>query len=223
MSAPIVKPALLRNQLLDELRRQIISGELAPGERLVELTLARTMGVSQGPVREALQRLAIEGLIVQREHRGSVVADLSLSEMREIFEVRAVIEGHAVAQLHHQLTKPQIAVLKEVLLDMFQAAQEHDLSALIDADLRFHRSVIEFSGHTLLLRLWEVADLHVRRFIYATHPKYFRNYLEIAQTHQPLIDALEAQDTPQAVQAFHDHLRVIWKRIDNDFPSVVTP
>ena len=218
-----VKPALLRNQLLDDLRRQIISGELAPGERIVELAVARKMGVSQGPVREALQRLAIEGLIVQRAHRGTVVADLSLSEMREIFDVRAVIEGHAVEQLHHQLTEQHIKALKDVLEEMRRAARQQNLNDLIDADVRFHRSIIEFSGHTLLLRLWDVADWHVRRFIYATHPKYFRDYLEIAETHQPLIRALESDDLGQTIGAFQSHLRMIWQRIDSDFPAATMP
>lgn len=213
-SETAARPELLREQLFQHLRQQIITGELAPGERIIELAVARQAGVSQAPVREALQRLAIEGLIIQRNHRGAVVADLSFSEMREIFEVRAVIEGQAVVHLLENMQPKYLSALRASLEEMREAAQRSDRAALIDADVRFHRSVLEFSGHTLLLRLWDVADGHVRRFLFATRDQYFRDELEVADTHQPLIDALESGSAARAVRAFEAHLHLVFARME---------
>ncbi len=209
-----VRPELLREQLFQQLRQRIIAGELAPGERIIELAVARQAGVSQAPVREALQRLAIEGLIIQRNHRGAVVADLSFSEMREIFEVRAVIEGQAVVHLLDAMRPEYLSALRAILGEMRRAARRSDRTALIDADVRFHRSVLECSGHTLLLRLWDVTDAHVRRFLFATRDQYFRDSLEVADTHQPLIDALESGSAARAVRAFEAHLHLVFARME---------
>lgn len=204
---------LLRDQVASALRTSILSGALAPGTRLIELKIAQQMATSQGPVREALQRLAEEGLVVTLQHKGTFVTELSTEDMRELFLLRQQVEAFAARKIAPTMDVLRVQRLQHLMQAMEEAAEQDDFPGLLEHDMAFHRQVCEWAANPVFLQLWKVLDGQVRRFILQTHPSYFANLSEIAATHRPLVEALASGDPKRAAVAFSDHVLLIWHKI----------
>jgi len=132
------KPLSVREKTYSLLKKQILTGQFAPGKKLTEESVARKFGVSRTPVRDALHRLEQEGLVKESGARGFCVPDDSAEDVSELFEIRAVLEGHALACVCQIITKENIQLLKELV----QAAEQSFLSGktdpVFDYNTRFH-------------------------------------------------------------------------------------
>jgi DNA-binding GntR family transcriptional regulator len=207
---------LLSERIVGALRQAIIKGQLPPGERIVELSVARQMGTSQGPVREALHRLEEAGLVTSQRHRGTFVTGISLEEMEVIFELRAVAEGHATRRAAHTATAMDISRLNESVRIMQAAAAEGDVETLVMEDMRFHLAIGGLSGYLILKRIWQVLDGQVRRFIYQARARHagegreIRELRRIAKSHQPIVEALSAAAPDRAANLMVEHIRLSW-------------
>lgn len=210
-----VTRARLADQVSDAIRQTILSGDYAPGQRLVETELARALSVSQAPVREALRQLAHEGVVVQFARRGTFVATVDAEEARKAYAVRAVLERVAAAEFCALADDDVVDELSEMVEDIRTAAQHNDLPHFVDADMRFHRTVWEASKHPLLPKIWPLIEATVRSFTTVSNQLYFGNLKEIAETHLPLLEALRARDAERASQALHDHTVEVWRRIQD--------
>jgi len=140
----------LRSMVRDELRRLVITGELAPGTRIVEDRLAERLGVSRNPVREALQALAGEGFVELLPRRGAVVAQLTAEEAEDLFDVRSVLEPLAARLAARRADAEGVARLRAVLASARQATDEQDLDLLASYNTDFHSLVVELSGNDYL-------------------------------------------------------------------------
>jgi DNA-binding GntR family transcriptional regulator len=214
LSSTDVNRAPLPDQIADAIRRSILAGAYAPGQRLVETEMARTLSVSQGSVREALRRLAHEGVVLQVARRGTFVATVEAHEARKAYELRAVLERVAAAEFCAEAPDSAFADLASTLDAIRAAAGRDDLAGFVEADMRFHRSVWEASGHPLLPRIWPHIEATVRAFTTVSNQLYFGDLDEIAQTHVPLLDSLKARDAARASELFHDHVVEVWRRIE---------
>ena len=130
--------------------RSIIHGELGPGHRLVEMSIAREYGTSQGPVREALRELEMLGFVTSSPHRGTYVRDPWQRGMLELYEVRAALEDFATRIATPELSQ-DVAPLQEHIEAMSDAAARDDVAGVVDHSERFHRTILEASGNELLL------------------------------------------------------------------------
>jgi len=204
---------LIRDHILESLREAILTGELKPGERIVELEMAGRFQSSQGPVREALQRLAEEGLVESRRHRGTFVSALSYGEMGEIFAVRRTVEEMSARRAAMEMSSEQLANARALVSSMHEAAAANDFLKLVDADMAFHRYICECASQPVLLRVWNILTNHIRRFVTLSHPKYFPDLEELAATHDPLLESLEQRDPIRAGELFVEHIDLIWERI----------
>jgi DNA-binding GntR family transcriptional regulator len=220
LSSPVpprlTKFASLSDQVYDRLRIAIICAELPPGEKLVELDIAAQMGTSQGPVREALQRLERDGLVERRARSASFVTDVSIDEMYELFSIRSVIEGYAVLRAAQNITGVQCDELDELIRHMARAGQQKDMFPLAENDMQFHRRIVEWSGRDGLLRSWETLSSQIQRFIVQTHPEQYPDYVEVGTRHQPIVEALRQGDGELAANILQDHIMLIWPRINPD-------
>lgn len=222
--APPAKPALrarprlssLSDQVWEELRKQIVHGERQPGDRLVELEIAAQLGVSQGTVREALQRLESEGLVERQSRTATYVTDFSIAEMYELSLVRTQVEGFTFARAAAHITDEQCNELQELVEQLRLAARRKDLVALEKIDMQFHQRVCELAGSRILLRIWLPLFTQLQRFIAQAHHRYFPEMGEIADGHQPLVDALRTRDPQQAAAALKEHVMVSWARINGE-------
>jgi DNA-binding GntR family transcriptional regulator len=203
------------DQVWKQLRSAILHGQLLAGDRLVELDIAARLGTSQGPVREALQRLEHEGLVIRVAHTGTFVSPLSYDDMREVFDVRAAIEAAAIRRTAVRITAAQCAELAALLEAMRASGAAGDMASLADHDMAFHERICTWSGHATLLRAWRLLFVQVQRFIIQTHPHYFPNLVDVANQHVALLDALAAHDQDLAAQRICEHSRIIWSHIES--------
>lgn len=206
----------LVEQAWRQLRQMIVSGELAPGARLTELDVGAQMGISQGPVREALQRLEQDGLVERRARSGTFVTSTSREEMYEIFSVRSVVESFATLRAVKRITPTRQAQLSALVDQMRAAGRAGNMLALSDYDLQFHRHICMWSDHPTLLRVWMPLFTQVQRFIVANHPHYFTDLVEIADTHQPILEAIARGSAEDAATEMREHIMLIWDRIAPD-------
>jgi DNA-binding GntR family transcriptional regulator len=194
----------LRERALEALRSAITSGQYRPGDHLGEVELAGRLGVSRGTVREALRHLQQEGLVTAGARGMLRVHSLPPAEIRDLFQVRAALEGLAVTLL---TTSPKrdaaVAALRTALLALDD--RHGDVSGHIDADLAFHQLLCELSGNSVLVDAWRNLEGRVRITILADgddqHPK-----LMSASHHAPIVDAIEAGDAAMAVRVVQDHM-----------------
>jgi DNA-binding GntR family transcriptional regulator len=210
-----VTRARLADQVSEALRAAILSGDYAPGERLVETELARVLSVSQAPVREALRQLAHEGIVVQLARRGTFVATVDAEEARKAYQVRAALERIVAAEFCASADNDAIDELAAAVEDMRAAAQVEDMPRFIEADMRFHRSMWDACEHPLLPKIWPLIEATVRSFTTVSNQLFFGNLEEIAETHLPLVEALRARDAESASDLLYDHTVEVWRRIDD--------
>jgi len=204
----------LADQVYSYLRLAIISSELAPGEKLVELDIAKRMSTSQGPVREALQRLERDGLVERKARSASYVTSIPMDEMYELFAVRASIEAFAIRHTAQHITPEQCSQLDSLIYDMQKAAVANDIIRLAEFDMGLHRTIVELSGRSSLLRVWNPLSTQCERFIVQSHPIHYPDYVEIATRHTVIVDALRAHDAEAAVRAVQEHIMLIWPKIN---------
>lgn len=214
--APAAKLASLPDQVYQYLRSAIICAELLPGEKLVELEIAARMGTSQGPVREALQRLERDGLVERRARSATFVTSVSIDEMYELFSIRGVIEGYAARRTAQKITPEQCETLQDLIHKMVRAGSQQDLIPLAEYDMQFHRHIVEWSGSSSFLGAWTPLSSQIQRFIIQSHPAYYPNYVEIGTRHQPILDALRQHDSEAAACALQEHIMLIWPRIQSE-------
>ncbi|HEU4910035.1 MAG TPA: GntR family transcriptional regulator [Propionibacteriaceae bacterium] len=194
----------LRERSLEALHTAITSGEYRPGDHLGEEELAGRLGVSRGTVREALRHLQQEGLVTAGARGMLRVNSLSPAEIRDLFQVRGALEGLAVTLIIASPSRDAaVARLHTALSDLDDRG--HDFSAHIDADLRFHLLLCELSENSVLVDAWRHLEGRVRITILSDSEDH-HSHLMSGSHHAPIVDAIEAGDSAQAVKVLHDHM-----------------
>lgn len=199
------KALLLSDQVYAMVRGMILDGTLRPGTRVVESEIARQLGVSQAPVREAIKRLAFEGLVSTEPRRGSYVAQISEAEAQDARSVRALLEESAARAAVEHFDASAREALEKSVDGMRVAARENDLASFRAHDMAFHRAVIELSRNTYLPRLWAVMESSLLSLRVVGDPGFEGSWTEMAETHQRLVEALASGNRGQAAAAFHRH------------------
>jgi DNA-binding GntR family transcriptional regulator len=196
---------LLSDQVYQVLRQRIVAGELVPGQRLVEADIARQLGTSQAPAREAIKRLAHEGLVSSLPHRGNYVAEISADQAREVREVRVVLEEFAARQATARIQPRTLRTLEESVDRMRTAASAGDIGAFREADITFHRDVCVASGNSFLTRLWRTIEPNLWGLHVVSNPLYGGDWTAMAERHAALVASLAAGDPDEAARLFAAH------------------
>lgn len=199
--------ALLSEQVYQLLRQRIISGKLAPGDRIVESELARLLSVSQAPVREAVKRLVHEGLVTHIRRQGSYVTKVSEEEAAQAKEVRTVLEELAAWRLAETLTEETVEALRAEVTGMRNAAATREWASFRSHDAAFHRLVCEASGNSLLVRVWDMIEQSLTNLGVLSDPLYPGDWSEMADRHARLIEVLRSGDPEKAAAAFARHFQ----------------
>lgn len=194
--------APLRQKLKDALLRRILGGEYKPGERLTELRIAAEFGTSQAPVREALRDLESTGLVVTKPRRGTYVAEVLSKGLREIYAVRGALEEQATRIATRNGTC-DIKLLQRETDAMRDAARRGSLSDVAYHSVTFHRAVMDAAGNKLLTNIWLSLQIETRTTI--TLLAEGLNLMDIAQSHQPIVDAIASRDIEHAARVAREH------------------
>ncbi len=189
--------ARLSDEAVQRIRDLVTTGALAPGSRIREVALAQDLGMSRTPVRDGLRRLESEGLIREIPHQGYIVVEVSAEELRDIYRVRAVLEGLAAEQAATRLGRVDLARLEDLIEAMALESESADPAQLAELNQQFHRAIAEASGNAFLISLLADVDAVSQRFRRAAVGLSSRR--TVAQTeHQQLFDALRARDGERA-------------------------
>lgn len=201
---------MVRGQVLDTVRRRIITGEIGPGQRLNEAEIARGLGISRGPVREAIQRLASEGLLRIEAHRGAFVRSFAADEVRELFEVRVALESTA-ARLAAAAAPPEhLRRLRTMIAETGHAigaqAEPH-----YPEDLDLHDAIAAASGNARLRAM--IHDLHRQLRLARSRSGYAPgNARDAFEEHVAVVEAVCARREVAAEQAMRRHLSAALRR-----------
>jgi DNA-binding GntR family transcriptional regulator len=189
----------------EDLRAAIVSGELLPGERLLEEDLSARLGLGRAAVRMALVRLEHDGLVERERHRGARVRRVSEGEAVEILEARAALEGLAARHAALEADDAAIAGLREIIAEMRRLREAGDLLALSNLNARLHARILEMSGHETARRLSRTLSSQIVRFQYRTVLLPGRPNHSFAE-HSAIVEAIAAHDPDAAEKAMQHHL-----------------
>ncbi|WP_162931706.1 MULTISPECIES: GntR family transcriptional regulator [unclassified Mesorhizobium] len=192
----------LRQRLKEVLLRRILGGHYDPGERLIELRIAEEFGTSQGPVREALRELEATGLVTNLPRRGTYVSEVMGDGLREIYTVRGALEEQATRIATTQRACDLDYLQREVDL-MRDAAVAGDTHGVVEHSVKFHRSIMEAAKNRLLLNIWQSLQIETRTTI--TMLTEGLDLVEIADSHQPIIDAIASGNAEEAARVAREH------------------
>jgi len=194
----------LRDHAYDALLQAIFDGRLAPGDRLVEAEVSAALGFSRGPVREAMRRLEAEGLLVTRSHRDTHVVTITGVDIRELYAVRAALEGFAAVEGLNALRTDHIGMMEDELDALDQAAQERDWDRVAVLDARWHQHIAYAARNTRLLTAWTTSNGPLR-LIFARAARIVYEPGDVRRRHLALLDVLSAREGPVIEQAIRDH------------------
>ncbi len=192
----------LRERALESLRSAIISGQYRPGDHLSEVELANSLGVSRGTVREALRHLQQEGLVTAGNRGMLRVSSLTPTEVRELFQVRAALEGMAVREIIASSRREAAVAALRAALE--QLSDEGDFPALIEADLAFHLELCRLAGNSMLVEAWRRLEGRMRVAI--LNGAAWQAPMMARDRHTPIVDAIERADIPAALRVLEEHM-----------------
>lgn len=196
-----------KQQVYLKLRDEIVEGKYKPNERLIITKLADQFGVSQIPVREALQQLTSDGYINFSPHTGAMVKSISLTELKEIFEIRITLEALATELAINHLSDSNIEEIKEVI----EKSESADLETYPDYNRLFHEKIYYFANNRHLLDI--ISDLWDNSNRY---PKLFKNNNDIETSikeHRDILNAIKKRNAPLAKQLMIDHKMTAYNKI----------
>jgi DNA-binding GntR family transcriptional regulator len=195
----------LRERVVEILRDAILTGELKPGEALVETDLATQLGISRAPLREALQQLSAEGLIETIAYHGSRVKELTRKDVEELYSLRTVYETFAARRIIAHGSADAVKRLHDIYEQMLAASTAGDIRLLSLIDRNFHDAIIELSDHSLLRSSWSHVSLRVRQ-VMALSNRRMTSMNIIAQNHLRIVEAIGSGDVDLTVRLLEEHI-----------------
>lgn len=194
----------LREIVFETIRNAIISGDLKPGERVMEVQMAESLGVSRTPVREAIRKLELEGLVIMLPRKGAFVADLSVKDLTEVMEIRAALEGLAAGLASIRIDESEIEELEVVAME-FHKTIEDNVEELIQKDLEFHDAIFRASRNERLIQLNNNLREQVQRFREIYHKKANKSK-ETSKEHYEIVEAISNRDVDKAEKLARKHI-----------------
>ena len=203
----------LREVVFNTLRQAILRGELKPGERLMEIQLANKLGVSRTPIREALRKLELEGLVNMVPRKGAEVADITEKSLRDVLEVRKALEELSVQLACEKITEEEIEELKRVAERFKDTLDDQDVTKIAEADVAFHDVIYTATDNQKLILLLN----NLREQMYRYRVEYLKKeeaYPQLIAEHEELIDNISKRNKEEAT-------RIMCEHIDNQVATVI--
>ncbi len=195
----------LRDVIFETLRKSIISGDIKPGERLMEVSLAEQMGVSRTPVREAIRRLEAEGLVTMIPRKGTHVSELSVKDIMDVLEVRAALDKLATGLAAKRIQQAQVKALESIHRQYISCVEKDNLEGAIRKDVEFHDSIYAACGNTRLVSVASALREHSYRFrvIYLKDAQIAEN---VEEEHTQMLNALRDGNVDLAETLAETHI-----------------
>lgn len=195
----------LSDQAADILRRAILNGQFKPGEELNETDLAEKLGISRGPIREALRVLNTEGLTETVPYHGTRVRSFTLEDIEELYSMRVLMETFAVKRIIEVQNEAHLTALRSYYDAMVAAADDNNIQKLTEFDRGFHDTLIDLSNHKLMKSLWQMVAMRVQQIMVISNRR-FSNLHDIADNHLHIIRKIESGEIDAACDLLSDHI-----------------
>ncbi len=195
----------LREVVFESVRGAIISGVLKPGERLMEVQLAEKLGVSRTPIREAIRKLELEGLVIMMPRKGAYVADLSLKDITDVLEIRAALEGLASGLAALRITDEEIEELELTAVQFHQAIEADDFDMIVQKDIEFHDRIFKAARNEKLLQITNNLREQVQRFRIMYINKSNKSK-DLAKEHYEIAEAISKRNIDMAERIAKRHI-----------------
>lgn len=205
MLEPIVDADLVE-RVRTRLRKAILEGTLAPGDRLVEADLAAQLDVSRAPVRDALRMLEHDGLVTANGRRGRFVTVLSARDAWEVYTLREALEAMAFGIVVHDCPPQVLAQAEGLVAEMHLASQAGDRGRLSQLDVSFHRLICQTAGHERLLRTWDSMSNLISLLSRQVVGTQYDDLEAVPTRHQVLVDVIRAGEADPATAAIRGHI-----------------
>ena len=219
MSSQALPRSVLADQVKEWLLEAILNGSYPPDSRIVETAVAKELGVSQAPVREALRGLEALGIVEIAAFRGARVRRLAAEELLEAYVVRSTIEALGARLAMARLTDDDIAELLSIGEQMQRAADAGDGRTLAVVDASLHERIMQLAGNATLLRVWRSLEPLSRTFITLAGPGSDPRWS--AALHDPILDAIRVRDTEGVVRAIEQHFEEVREWLAGQLGTVV--
>jgi DNA-binding GntR family transcriptional regulator len=221
----VTKRRVLADEVTDDLRDAIVAHELETGRRLGEDELAEQMGVSRGPVREALMRLEREGLITIERHRGARVSSWGRKDIDEIYSMRGALEELAIQWACKNATKADLAEMTRSLKEFSKlSVKQRTPKEVSRIDLEFHTALFLAAHHNRLFESWKILRAQIHTFVghaWSQHDSVNITYLsEWESNHQKLLDVIISGKTQLATELVREHVEGGHQRVFQHFPAL---
>ncbi len=195
----------LRDVVFNTLRHAILKGELEPGERLMEIALAQKLGVSRTPIREAIRKLELEGLVVMVPRKGAEVADITEKDLRDVLEVRTALEELSIELAMKNMNDDDYKQLREANELFAKDSEGDDLIKIAEADVAFHEIIYMATGNKRLIQMIN----NLREQMYRYRLEYIKDkstHARLVEEHNKIIDAMKKNDVTAAKAAIKLHV-----------------
>ncbi len=195
----------LRDVVFNTLRQAILRGEMEPGERLMEIQLAQKLGVSRTPIREAIRKLELEGLVIMIPRKGAEVAHITEKDMRDVLEVRATLEKLAVTLACKNVTDAKIAELKAANKVFESSIVSKDVVNIVDADVHFHDVIYSMTDNARLIQI--INNLREQMYRYRLeYVKDARTHSILISEHNDIINQVRDRNVEAAKKVIYQHI-----------------
>ncbi len=195
----------LREVVAETLREAIVNGTLSPGERLMEIQLAEELGVSRTPVREAIRKLELEGFVVMIPRRGTYVADLSIKDINEVFEIRTALDVLAAGLAVERITEDELEQLERLLVEISDLTEQGDADKIVEVDGLFHDILYRASRNDRLVGIINNLREQFTRFR-SISMQYPGRIQKTVEEHRRLVEAIAGRDLELAQQIAREHM-----------------
>lgn len=212
MTDSVLTRQSLKDQIKHILIERIVLGELAPGDRIKELQIAKELGTSQAPVREAIRCLETLGYIEHIPHVGAMVKTFNQQEIEEAYQIREALETYVITWVNGEKSN-LIDELEACLKDMERSVEQNNIRLFSRADNRFHRLIVSYSANETMISFWESLKMQLQ--VVATLVDTSLPLSKIFSLHPPIVDALKEMRNSEASMHLSTHYEVItdhWKK-----------
>ncbi len=195
----------LRDVVFHTLRQAILTGELKPGERLMEIHLANKLGVSRTPIREAIRKLELEGLVTMIPRRGAEVAQITEKSMNDVLEVRRALDALCAELACERITEEELAQLEKAAASFEAAVKTKDLKKIVQADVAFHDIIVRATGNQRLIQLVNNLSEQMYRYRFE-YIKDSSQHERLVEEHRIIYESIVKKDKETASQAAKVHI-----------------
>lgn len=199
------EPRIMAQEITTDIRRAIVNGMIKPGERINETQIARDMGISRSPVREALQMLKKEGVVVSIPYKGTFVNLLGKKDIEDMYIIRGLLEAYAIEKVIENKNEKILRCLRKNVEDIEKDVEKKQLKELVIKDIEFHRNICIFSGNKKLIDIWEGFQTQIEVLI-DLESSFYERFQLLAVEHRELLSLIIEGKVKQAQEKIKAHI-----------------